>query len=546
MRPRAGDGLRALAGACAPTRAWRASSSSTAPGLRFQPNDPALTRPRPRSGPRPARRWSGGRRAAASRAPGTCRPAPARSSRSSTPASTTSASRAGRPRDRGAASFDATPRVGDDRHGRARHARRLAGLRRRQQRHRAGRRRACAAGCSIVKSDFSDSSVAEAIVWAVDHGADAINMSFGTDPGTRAQPGRARRDRLRARARRRAWSPPPPTTPIAEQGYPANLLQPTRHRRPTSADGKGLSVTAADASDAPRVVRRAAAARSRWPPTAPTTPAARRAARDLRRVPRRARRSSRPARSGCRRARRAAAARRFAGDPATPTCRALDGGPDGRRPPARSCATSTPTSAPPRSCGCSRRPRAAPRGTGWTADLGWGILDAGAAVARAREHRPPRAVLARQARCPPRTASGRSPCAGTRGRPGAARRRARRASRASSCGARPTAGASGAVLDHRARRAGVTAAPGRPLRASTRVAVDHAGNRERRAEQADARIRASRSPRRSPARARAARALLARERQQLGQRRLDALGDRRRCRAARRSRRAGRSSCAPL
>ena len=55
----------------------------------------------------------------------------------------------------------------------------------------------------ILKSDFSDSSVAKAIVYAVDHGADAINMSFGTDPGVAAQPGRARRRRLRLRAQRR-------------------------------------------------------------------------------------------------------------------------------------------------------------------------------------------------------------------------------------------------------------------------------------------------------------------------------------------------------
>ena len=33
----------------------------------------------------------------------------------------------------------------------------------------------------------------------------------------------------------------------------------------------------------------------------------------------------------------------------------------------------------------------------WTDDLGWGILDAGAALTRARKHRPPRAGLAAQA-----------------------------------------------------------------------------------------------------------------------------------------------------
>ncbi len=31
-----------------------------------------------------------------------------------------------------------------------------------------------------------------------------------------------------------------------------------------------------------------------------------------------------------------------------------------------------------------------PAGTGWTADLGWGILDAGAALALAADDRPPR------------------------------------------------------------------------------------------------------------------------------------------------------------
>jgi serine protease len=45
-------------------------------------------------------------------------------------------------------------------------------------------------GCRllIVKSDFTDSSVAASIVWAVDHGADAINMSFGTAPGAQPSP----------------------------------------------------------------------------------------------------------------------------------------------------------------------------------------------------------------------------------------------------------------------------------------------------------------------------------------------------------------------
>jgi serine protease len=100
----------------------------------------------------------------------------------------------------------------------------------------------------ILKSDFSDSSVAKAIVYAVDHGADAINMSFGTDPGP--QPSQAVRDAVDyAFAHNVVMAAAAADSAIAEQGYPANLLQPTG-TGPDLAVGKGLSVTAADASDA--------------------------------------------------------------------------------------------------------------------------------------------------------------------------------------------------------------------------------------------------------------------------------------------------------
>jgi serine protease len=100
----------------------------------------------------------------------------------------------------------------------------------------------------ILKSDFSDSSVAKAIVYAVDHGADAINMSFGTDPGL--EPSEAVRDAVDyAFAHNVVMAAAAADSPIAEQGYPANLLQPTG-TGPDPAVGKGLSVTAADASDA--------------------------------------------------------------------------------------------------------------------------------------------------------------------------------------------------------------------------------------------------------------------------------------------------------
>jgi serine protease len=100
----------------------------------------------------------------------------------------------------------------------------------------------------ILKSDFSDSSVAKAIVYAVDHGADAINMSFGTDPGPEAS--QAVRDAVDyAFAHNVVMAAAAADSAIAEQGYPANLLQPTG-TGPNLAVGKGLSVTAADASDA--------------------------------------------------------------------------------------------------------------------------------------------------------------------------------------------------------------------------------------------------------------------------------------------------------
>ena len=99
----------------------------------------------------------------------------------------------------------------------------------------------------IIKSDFSDSSVAAAIVWAVDHHADAINMSFGTDPGT--HPSQAVRDAVNyAYDHGVVMAAAAADSAIAEQGYPADLLQPTGTGANLS-NNKGLSVTAADALD---------------------------------------------------------------------------------------------------------------------------------------------------------------------------------------------------------------------------------------------------------------------------------------------------------
>lgn len=100
-------------------------------------------------------------------------------------------------------------------------------------------------GLLIIKSDLTDSSVATGIVEAVDRGADAINMSFGSDGGRasaalrRAVDYAVNRDVVLVAA-----AADQPTT---EQGYPSNVLQPTG-TSPTLRSGRGLSVTAATAA----------------------------------------------------------------------------------------------------------------------------------------------------------------------------------------------------------------------------------------------------------------------------------------------------------
>ncbi len=104
-------------------------------------------------------------------------------------------------------------------------------------------------GCRllIVKSDFSDSSVAASIVWAVDHGADAVNMSFGTAPG--ATPSLPVRNAIDyAIAHGVVLVAAAADDPIEDQGYPASALQPT-NTAPDLNAGLGLSVTAADFLD---------------------------------------------------------------------------------------------------------------------------------------------------------------------------------------------------------------------------------------------------------------------------------------------------------
>jgi subtilisin family serine protease len=99
----------------------------------------------------------------------------------------------------------------------------------------------------VAKADLSDSSVAAAIVWGVDNGAGAINMSFGTEPNV--DPSQAVRSAVTyAYDHGVVMAAAAADRPIGEQGYPADLLQPSG-TGPDLAQGKGFSVTAADALD---------------------------------------------------------------------------------------------------------------------------------------------------------------------------------------------------------------------------------------------------------------------------------------------------------
>ena len=105
-------------------------------------------------------------------------------------------------------------------------------------------------GCSllVIKSDLSAASVADSIVEATDRGADAINMSFGAD-GFEV-PSRAVVEAVNyAYARGVVLVAAAADQPVEEQGDPANILQPTG-TGPRQTAGKGLTVTAADFDDA--------------------------------------------------------------------------------------------------------------------------------------------------------------------------------------------------------------------------------------------------------------------------------------------------------
>ncbi len=104
-------------------------------------------------------------------------------------------------------------------------------------------------GCNLLvaKSDLTESSVAKALVWAADNGAEAINMSFGTDGRFAAAPAIVSALNY-ANAKGAVLVAAAADDPVLEQGDPANVLQPTDSGSDINRN-LGLSVTAAGAAD---------------------------------------------------------------------------------------------------------------------------------------------------------------------------------------------------------------------------------------------------------------------------------------------------------
>jgi serine protease len=102
-------------------------------------------------------------------------------------------------------------------------------------------------GLIIERTDLSDSSVAQSLVDATDKGALAINMSFGTDGSQPAS--QVEVDAINyAYNHNVILAAAAADQAVTEQGDPANVLQPSG----TGADitqGKGIDVTSADFAD---------------------------------------------------------------------------------------------------------------------------------------------------------------------------------------------------------------------------------------------------------------------------------------------------------
>ena len=152
------------------------------------------------------------------------------------------------PKVRGTHDADPTPGAGGpltDEHGHGTHVASLACAAAGDGRGLAGAGMDC--GILVVKTDFSDASVIAGIVEAAKRRADVINLAFGTDGGRLPPP--ALVDALRYAVRRGAvLVAAAADQDTTEQGDPANVLQPTG-TGPRIDEGLGLSVTASSFSD---------------------------------------------------------------------------------------------------------------------------------------------------------------------------------------------------------------------------------------------------------------------------------------------------------
>src|SRR5215210_467922 len=245
VRPRPGESARALARRLRADPRVRAVTPEHRGELRFQPNDPALAMPEtaPHTAPGTTVEWWAAR-SGFLQAWDISQGAGATVAVIDTGAEVAHPELAGRVA--ALQSFDAarTP-AGLDTIGHGTHVASLACA--------AGNNGVGLAGAGlgcrllVVKSDFTDASVAASIVWAVDNGADAINMSFGTAPGAQASlPVVNALDY--AIAHGVVLVAAAADDPIEDQGYPASALQPTG-TGPDVTQGRGLTVTAADFFD---------------------------------------------------------------------------------------------------------------------------------------------------------------------------------------------------------------------------------------------------------------------------------------------------------
>jgi serine protease len=102
-------------------------------------------------------------------------------------------------------------------------------------------------GCRLVieKTDFTDSSIDASIIDATKRHVGALNMSFGPSGGTETAPRAEVRALTYAAKHRVVLVAAAADSPGTEQGDPANVLQPAR-TGPHLDQGLGLDVTAAD------------------------------------------------------------------------------------------------------------------------------------------------------------------------------------------------------------------------------------------------------------------------------------------------------------